>query len=166
MLALLVCAMQYAAGFMPSTSRSVSRVGRGSTIVMDGKTRDLRDRIKSIKQTRRITEAMRLVAAARVRRAQEAVLKSRPLIAQLQLVYKTVLDACNQDDIELPILDVREVKKVSLVLVTGDRGLCGGYVLLFCSFSFSLFVYCFVYFLISLLLTMSGIARQLWRIMY
>jgi len=53
---------------------------------MDGKTRDLRDRIKSIKQTRRITEAMRLVAAARVRRAQEAVLKSRPLIAQLQLV--------------------------------------------------------------------------------
>lgn len=94
---------------------------------MDGKTRDLRDRIKSIKQTRRITEAMRLVAAARVRRAQEAVLKSRPLIAQLQLVYKTVLDACNQDDIQLPILDVREVKKVSLVLVTGDRGLCGGY---------------------------------------
>ena len=100
---------------------------RGSTIVMDGKTRDLRDRIKSIKQTRRITEAMRLVAAARVRRAQDAVLKSRPLIAQLQLVYKTVLEACNQEDIQLPILDVREVKKVSLVLVTGDRGLCGGY---------------------------------------
>jgi F-type H+-transporting ATPase subunit gamma len=100
---------------------------RGSTIVMDGKTRDLRDRIKSIKQTRRITEAMRLVAAARVRRAQEAVLKSRPLISQLQLVYKTVLEACNQEDIQLPILEVREVKKVSLVLVTGDRGLCGGY---------------------------------------
>ena len=70
---------------------------------------------------------MRLVAAARVRRAQEAVLKSRPLLAQLQLVYKTVLNACNQEDIELPILEVREVKKVALVLVTGDRGLCGGY---------------------------------------
>ncbi len=38
-----------------------------------------------------------------------------------------MLDACNQEDIQLPILDVREVKKVSLVLVTGDRGLCGGY---------------------------------------
>lgn len=112
--------------FMGSLGKTRSGV-RGSTIVMDGKTRDLRDRIKSIKQTRRITEAMRLVAAARVRRAQEAVLKSRPLIAQLQLVYKTVLDACNQEDIQLPILDVREVKKVSLVLVTGDRGLCGGY---------------------------------------
>jgi len=94
---------------------------------MDGKTRILRDRIKSVKNTRRITEAMRLVAAARVRRAQDAVLKSRPLLAQLQLVYKTVLEACNQEDIELPILEVRDVKKVALVLVTGDRGLCGGY---------------------------------------
>ena len=71
--------------FMGSLGKTRSGV-RGSTIVMDGKTRDLRDRIKSIKQTRRITEAMRLVAAARVRRAQDAVLKSRPLIAQLQLV--------------------------------------------------------------------------------
>ena len=80
---------------------------KSATIVMDGKTRVLRDRIKSVKvydlfssiiysfmmcisiilqNTRRITEAMRLVAAARVRRAQDAVLKTRPLIAQLQLV--------------------------------------------------------------------------------
>jgi len=100
---------------------------RGSTIVMDGKSRDLRDRIKSIKNTRRITEAMRLVAAARVRRAQDAVLKTRPLIGQLQLVFKTVLEAVKQDDVDLPILEVRDVKKVSLVLITGDRGLCGGY---------------------------------------
>jgi F-type H+-transporting ATPase subunit gamma len=42
-------------------------------------------------------------------------------------VYKTVLEACNRDEIELPILEVRDVKKVSLVVVTGDRGLCGGY---------------------------------------
>eukprot|EP00595_Chromulina_sp_UTEXLB2642_P001443 CAMPEP_0196765400 /NCGR_PEP_ID=MMETSP1095-20130614/8578_1 /TAXON_ID=96789 ORGANISM="Chromulina nebulosa, Strain UTEXLB2642" /NCGR_SAMPLE_ID=MMETSP1095 /ASSEMBLY_ACC=CAM_ASM_000446 /LENGTH=292 /DNA_ID=CAMNT_0042123365 /DNA_START=278 /DNA_END=1156 /DNA_ORIENTATION=+ len=70
---------------------------------------------------------MRLVAAARVRRAQEAVLRSRPLLAQLQLVYKTVLDACNREEIDLPILEVRDVKKVSLVIVTGDRGLCGSY---------------------------------------
>lgn len=59
---------------------------------MDGKTRKLSDRIKTVKNTRRITEAMRLVAAARVRRAQDAVLKTRPLIAQLQLVINwTVL---------------------------------------------------------------------------
>jgi F-type H+-transporting ATPase subunit gamma len=42
-------------------------------------------------------------------------------------VYKSVLDACNQEELELPILQVREVKKVCLVLVTGDRGLCGSY---------------------------------------
>jgi F-type H+-transporting ATPase subunit gamma len=38
-----------------------------------------------------------------------------------------VLDACKSEEVELPILEVREVKKVSLVVVTGDRGLCGGY---------------------------------------
>lgn len=42
-------------------------------------------------------------------------------------MYKTVLNACNQEDIQLPILEVRDVKKVALVLVTGDRGLCGSY---------------------------------------
>jgi len=112
--------------FSPISSM-VRSPARSSSIIMDGKTRVLRDRIKSIKNTRRITEAMRLVAAARVRRAQDAVLKTRPLIAQLQLVYKTVLAACNQEEIELPILEVRDVKKVSLVLITGDRGLCGSY---------------------------------------
>lgn len=125
-LALVASMMASVIGFSPVNTVSRGSV-RSSTIVMDGKTRELRDRIKSVKNTRRITEAMRLVAAARVRRAQDAVLKSRPLIAQLQLVYKTVLDACNQEDLELPILEVRDVKKVSLVLVTGDRGLCGGY---------------------------------------
>lgn len=71
--------------FAPTSS--VSRVSiRGNTIVMDGKSRALRDRIKSVKNTRRITEAMRLVAAARVRKAQEQVLKTRPLLSQLQLV--------------------------------------------------------------------------------
>lgn len=76
-------------GFSPIATTTRQSM-RGSTVVMDGKTRVLRDRIKSVKNTRRITEAMRLVAAARVRKAQEAVLKSRPLISQLQLVIKTI----------------------------------------------------------------------------
>lgn len=84
-LLLLVALFAAAQGFAPSVF-SGARLSSTRTIVMDGKTRDLRDRIKSIKNTRRITEAMRLVAAARVRRAQDAVLKTRPLIAQLQLV--------------------------------------------------------------------------------
>lgn len=125
----LVLAMivSLAVGFMPQLAQQTAPIRSRSTIVMDGKTRDLRDRIKSVKNTRRITEAMRLVAAARVRRAQDAVVKSRPLIAQLQTVYKTVLEACNQEEIDLPILETRDVKKVALVLITGDRGLCGGY---------------------------------------
>jgi hypothetical protein len=84
-LVLAVCLLLSVQGFAPTNSIARASV-RGSTIVMDGKTRVLRDRMKSVKNTRRITEAMRLVAAARVRRAQEAVLKTRPLIAQLQLV--------------------------------------------------------------------------------
>lgn len=127
-LALIASALISLDAFSPINSVARTSIGQSrSTIVMDGKTRVLRDRMKSVKNTRRITEAMRLVAAARVRRAQDAVLKTRPLIAQLQLVYKTVLEACNQEEIELPILEVRDVKKVSLVLVTGDRGLCGSY---------------------------------------
>jgi len=124
---LLICLsiLSIVVSFAPISLQS--RQIRSSTIVMDGKTRILRDRIKTVKNTRRITEAMRLVAAARVRRAQDAVLRSRPLLAQLQLVYKTVLDACNREEIDLPILEVRDVKTVALVVVTGDRGLCGSY---------------------------------------
>ena len=86
-LALIATALISLEAFSPSNSASRTAIGQSrSTIVMDGKTRVLRDRMKSVKNTRRITEAMRLVAAARVRRAQDAVLKTRPLIAQLQLV--------------------------------------------------------------------------------
>lgn len=125
-IALLFAVFATIQAFVPVNVVSRAPV-RSSTIVMDGKTRVLRDRIKSIKNTRRITEAMRLVAAARVRRAQDAVLRTRPLVGQLQQVYKAVVAACNQEQIQLPILEVRDVKKVSLVLITGDRGLCGGY---------------------------------------
>lgn len=136
--------LQSLMGFAPSNTYP-SRSVRSSTIVMDGKSRILRDRIKSVKNTRRITEAMRLVAAARVRRAQEAVIKSRPISATIQTVsssnvlhlayelwrylqtFRSILSSIKAEDLNLPILEVRDVKKVALVLVTGDRGLCGGY---------------------------------------
>jgi len=88
---LLICLsiLSIVVSFAPISLQS--RQIRSSTIVMDGKTRILRDRIKTVKNTRRITEAMRLVAAARVRRAQDAVLRSRPLLAQLQLVRWTII---------------------------------------------------------------------------
>ncbi|KAL3936436.1 MAG: hypothetical protein SGARI_002555 [Bacillariaceae sp.] len=70
---------------------------------------------------------MKLVAAAKVRRAQDAVLATRPFSETLQSVFGGLIQRLGGDAIDLPLLTQREVKKVTLVCVTGDRGLCGGY---------------------------------------
>merc|ERR1712157_633582 len=100
---------------------------RKATIVMDGKANAIRDRIKTVKNTKKITEAMRLVAAAKVRRAQDAVLATRPFSETLQSVFGGLISRLGGEAIDLPLLTQREVKKVTLCVVTGDRGLCGGY---------------------------------------
>ena len=71
--------------------------------------------------------AMKLVAAAKVRRAQDAVLATRPFSETLQSVFGGLIQRLDGEAMDLPLLTQREVKKVTLVLVTGDRGLCGGY---------------------------------------
>jgi F-type H+-transporting ATPase subunit gamma len=71
--------------------------------------------------------AMKLVAAAKVRRAQDAVLATRPFSETLQSVFGGLIQRLGGDAIDLPLLTQREVKKVTLTVVTGDRGLCGGY---------------------------------------
>jgi F-type H+-transporting ATPase subunit gamma len=71
--------------------------------------------------------AMKLVAAAKVRRAQDAVLATRPFSETLQSVFGGLISRLDGETIDLPLLTVREVKKVTLVVITGDRGLCGGY---------------------------------------
>jgi F-type H+-transporting ATPase subunit gamma len=100
---------------------------RRATIVMDGKANAIRDRITSVKNTRKITMAMKLVAAAKVRRAQDAVLATRPFSETLQSVFGGLINRLGGESIDLPLLTQREVKKVTLVVITGDRGLCGGY---------------------------------------
>lgn len=87
----------------------------------------IRDRIASVKNTRKITMAMKLVAAAKVRRAQDAVLATRPFSETLQSVFGGLIQRLGGESIDLPLLTQREVKKVTLAVVTGDRGLCGGY---------------------------------------
>ena len=87
----------------------------------------IRDRIVSVKNTKKITMAMKLVAAAKVRRAQDAVLATRPFSETLQSVFGGLIQRLGGDTIDLPLLTQREVKKVTLTVVTGDRGLCGGY---------------------------------------
>ena len=89
--------------------------------------KEIRDRIKSVKNTRKITEAMRLVAAAKVRRAQEQVLRSRPFADRLTRVLENLQSRMQFEDADSPLLEQRPVETVTLVAVTGDRGLCGGY---------------------------------------
>ncbi|MEO0886227.1 MAG: ATP synthase F1 subunit gamma, partial [Cyanobacteria bacterium J06648_10] len=88
----------------------------------------IRDRIKSVKNTRKITEAMRLVAAAKVRRAQAQVNATRPFADRLaQVLYGLQSRLKFEDTTNLPLLQQRDVEKVALLVISGDRGLCGGY---------------------------------------
>jgi F-type H+-transporting ATPase subunit gamma len=87
----------------------------------------IRDRISSVKNTRKITEAMRLVAAAKVRRAQDQVLRSRPFADRLARILQNLQSNMRFEDLDAPLLDSREVQTITLLSITGDRGLCGGY---------------------------------------
>ncbi len=89
--------------------------------------KEIRDRIVSVKNTRKITEAMRLVAAAKVRRAQDQVLRSRPFADRLARVLENIQSRMKFEAADSPLLKTRDVENVTLLAVTGDRGLCGGY---------------------------------------
>jgi len=102
----------------------VSRVGEPQ---MGASIRELRDRVGSVKNTKKITSAMKLVAAAKVRRAQEAVLRSRPFSETLERILGGLLQRVKTEGLDIPLLESRTVKKVGLVAITGDRGLCGAY---------------------------------------
>lgn len=87
----------------------------------------IRDRIQSVKNTKKITEAMRLVAAARVRRAQEQVTATRPFADRLAQVLYNLQGRLQFEDVDLPLFKKRQVRTVGLLVVSGDRGLCGAY---------------------------------------
>jgi len=100
---------------------------RRATIVMDGKANAIRDRITTVNNTKKITSAMKLVAAAKVRRAQDSVMATRPFSETLQSVFGGLIQRLGGEAADLPLLTQREVNKVTIVVITGDRGLCGGY---------------------------------------
>lgn len=87
--------------------------------------RDIKRRIRSIKSTQQITKAMKMVAAAKLRRAQEKVIAARPFAREIQGVLSRLVGAAS--DVSHPLLETREVKKVAYLVITADRGLCGGY---------------------------------------
>lgn len=87
----------------------------------------IRDRIQSVKNTKKITEAMRLVAAAKVRRAQEQVTNTRPFADRLAQVLYGLQSRLKFEDVDLPLLRQRTIGSVGILVVSGDRGLCGAY---------------------------------------
>ncbi len=87
--------------------------------------RDLRRRIKSIKSTQQITKAMKAVSAAKMRKAQEAVISARPYSKRIKGVLGRV--AVASGGVNHPLLSVREPKKVAFIVMAADRGLCGGF---------------------------------------
>jgi F-type H+-transporting ATPase subunit gamma len=88
--------------------------------------KELKRRIRSVKNTQQITKAMKMVSAAKLRRAQEAAEKSRPYTETLQGTLARLVGVSNE--VEHPLLVKRTVvNKVGYIVVTADRGLCGGY---------------------------------------
>jgi F-type H+-transporting ATPase subunit gamma len=89
------------------------------------KTHDLKRRIRSIKNTMQVTKAMKMVSAARLRRAQDRILAARPFALTTSKLLTSLAARANP---ELhPLLVQREIKTIEVVLVTSDRGLCGSF---------------------------------------
>ena len=87
--------------------------------------RDIRRRIKSVKNIAQITKAMKMVAAARLRRAQERAIASRPYTEKIREVLAQVTATAR--DAAHPLLEAREVKRVGYLLISADKGLAGAY---------------------------------------
>ena len=87
--------------------------------------KDIRDRIKSVKSIQKVTSAMKMVAAAKVRKAQEKMEQARPYTLALEEVIHHILPDINEHDLDL--LSVREIKRKAYVIVSADRGLAGGF---------------------------------------
>ena len=87
--------------------------------------KDIRDRIKSVKSIQKVTKAMKMVAAAKMRRAQENMEQSRPYSSRLTEIIHNLLPDVDRG--LLPLLNVREVKRVAYVVVTSDKGLAGSF---------------------------------------
>ena len=85
--------------------------------------KEVRNRIQSVISTQQITKAMKMVAAAKLRRAQDAITQMRPYAQRLNHVIGNV-SASVGEDLSNPFAEVRPVNKVLVILVTSDRGLC------------------------------------------
>ncbi len=93
---------------------------------MSGALKEVRNRIKSVQSTQQITKAMKMVSAAKLRRAQDAITEMRPYAQKLQEMLSNIIS--NSDgDVSMDLAVERPVENVMIIVVTSDRGLCGGY---------------------------------------
>src|SRR5687767_1400428 len=86
--------------------------------------KDIRKRIGSVQNTRQITRAMKMVATAKLRRAQEAILSARPYAYR---IYAILLSLAKREGNTHPLLVERPEKRVRVIILAGERGLCGSY---------------------------------------
>src|SRR3989304_1285923 len=86
--------------------------------------REIRSRITGVKNTEKITKAMKMVAAAKLRRAQEGILAARPYARKISRLLRPMVTKV--DPSLYPLFSPREIQAVLYVVVTADRGLCGG----------------------------------------
>ncbi|UPK69611.1 ATP synthase F1 subunit gamma [Chitinophaga filiformis] len=93
---------------------------------MSGQLKEVRNRIKSTQSNLQITKAMKMVSAAKLRRAQDAILLMRPYALKLQEMLKNIVSN-SEGSIDLALAAQRPVEKVLLIVITSDRGLCGAY---------------------------------------
>src|SRR5213595_945384 len=93
---------------------------------MAGQLKEVRNRIKSVQSTQQITKAMKMVSAAKLRRAQDAITQMRPYAKKLQQMFSNIVS--NSDgSVNIDLATERPVEQVLIIIVTSDRGLCGGY---------------------------------------
>lgn len=93
---------------------------------MSGALKEVRNRIKSVQSTQQITKAMKMVSAAKLRRAQDAITQMRPYAEKLQEILSNIVSNTEVESGGALTIE-RPIEKVLVILITSDRGLCGGY---------------------------------------
>ncbi|MCW3074742.1 MAG: atpG [Flaviaesturariibacter sp.] len=93
---------------------------------MAGQLKEVRNRIKSVQSTQQITKAMKMVSAAKLRRAQDAIIQMRPYAMKLQEMLSNIVSSTEMDGGN-PLASERAIERVLLIVITSDRGLAGAY---------------------------------------
>ena len=93
---------------------------------MSGALKEVRTRIKSVQSTQQITKAMKMVSAAKLRRAQDAITQMRPYAQKLQEMLGNIVSSA-EGELGMALATERFAEKILVIVVTSDRGLCGGY---------------------------------------